>query len=49
MVRMIFPKGPWEKLKNRETHGPGGGGGGEHLGIFWVGMCRPGYKIDTPF
>ena len=48
MVRMIFPKGPWEKLKNRETHGPGGGGG-EHLGIFWVGMCRPGYKIDTPF
>ena len=35
---------------------PGGGRG--HLGIFWVGMCRPGLqigtkknspKIDTPF
>ena len=20
-----------------------------HLGIFWVGMCRPGLKIGTPF
>ena len=28
--------------------GPGGGGGG-HLGIFWVGMCRPGLQIGTPF
>ena len=26
---------------------PGGGGG--HLGIFWVGMCRPGLQIGTPF
>ena len=25
--------------------GPGGG----HLGIFWVGMCRPGFQIGTPF
>ena len=25
------------------------GGGGEHLGIFWVGMCRPGLQIGTPF
>ena len=25
---------------------PGGGG---HLGIFWVGMCRPGLQIGTPF
>ena len=25
---------------------PGGGG---HLGIFGVGMCRPGLKIGTPF
>ena len=25
--------------------GPGGGG---HLGIFWVGMCRPGLQIGTP-
>ena len=27
---------------------PGWGGGG-HLGIFWVGMCRPGLQIGTPF
>ena len=26
---------------------PGGGGG--HLGIFWVGMYRPGPRIGTPF
>ena len=26
---------------------PGEGGG--HLGIFWVGMCRPGLQIGTPF
>ena len=26
---------------------PGGGGG--HLGIFWVGMCRLGLQIGTPF
>ena len=25
---------------------PGGGG---HLGILWVGMCRPGLQIGTPF
>ena len=25
--------------------GPPGG----HLGIFWVGMCRPGLQIGTPF
>ena len=24
-------------------------GGGGHLGIFWVGMCRPGHQIGTPF
>ena len=23
--------------------------GGGHLGIFWVGMCRPGLQIGTPF
>ena len=22
---------------------------GEHLGIFWVGMCRPELQIGTPF
>ena len=27
----------------------GGGGGGGHLGIFVVGMCRPGLQIGTPF
>ena len=26
---------------------PGGGGG--HLGIFWVGMCPLGLQIGTPF
>ena len=24
-------------------------GEGDHLGIFWVGMCRPGLQIGTPF
>ena len=28
---------------------PGGGGGGGHLGIFWVGMCRSGLQLGTPF
>ena len=23
--------------------------GGEHLGIFWVGTCRPRLQIGTPF
>ena len=23
--------------------------GGGHLGSFWVGMCRPGLQIGTPF
>ena len=25
------------------------GGGGGHLGIFWVYMCRPELQIGTPF
>ena len=25
------------------------GGGGRHLGIFWVGICRQGLQIGTPF
>ena len=33
----------------RTFHAPAPGGGGGHLGIFWVGMCRPGLQIDTPF
>ena len=24
-------------------------GGGGPLGIFWVGMCRPGFQIGAPF
>ena len=28
------------------TTSPGGGGA---LGFFWVGMCRPGLQIGTPF
>ena len=28
---------------------PRGGRGGGHLDIFWVGMCRPGLQIGTPF
>ena len=27
---------------------PGAGGGGD-LGIFWMGMCRPGLQIGTLF
>ena len=27
----------------------GGSPGGGHLGIFCVGMCRPGLQIGTPF
>ena len=23
-------------------------GEGGHLGIFWVGMCRPGFQIGAP-
>ena len=29
------------------TRGPGGGGG--HLGVFWVGMCHPELQIGTPY
>ena len=34
-------------LRLAEVFPPGGGGG--HLGIFWVVMCRPGPQIGTPF
>ena len=30
--------------KSSSVSSPGG-----HLGIFWVGMCRPGLQISTPF
>ena len=32
-------------LERGEWDQPRGG----HLGIFWVGMCRPGLQIGTPF
>ena len=34
------------EIKNELVLFPGGGGG--HLGIFWMGMCRPGHQIGTP-
>ena len=33
-------------LKRRPRKHPGGGG---HLGILGVGMCRPGLQIGNPF
>ena len=33
------------KLTLRAECNPGAG----HLGIFWVGMCRPGLQMGTPF
>ena len=38
-----------EQLLALAAECPGKGGGGEHLGIFWVGMCRPGLQIGTLF
>ena len=34
------------EIDNKLGLDPGGGG---HLRIFWVGMCRPGLQIGTPF
>ena len=34
----------WKQMKAQASC-PGGG----HLGILWVGMCRPGLQIGTPF
>ena len=39
------PTRPRHKKKLIVIHSPGG----EHLGIFWEGMCRPGLGIGTPF
>ena len=33
----------------RTFHAPAPPPGGGELGIFWVGMCRPGLQIGTPF
>ena len=40
------PETPDTQAKEGRSGPPGGGG---HLGIFWVGMCRPGLQIGTPF
>ena len=37
-----------QKITSKGTYKAPPGGGG-HLGIFWVGMCRPGLQIGTPF
>ena len=54
----MLPKASWifsfddknlqTRLKLVGDH-PGGGGRGGHLGIFWVGKCRLGLQIGTPF
>ena len=36
-------------MKGREVILQPGDPGGGHLGILWVGMCRPGLQIGTPF
>ena len=36
------------KTIKKGTNSPGGRGGGD-LGMFWVGMCRPGLQIWTRF
>ena len=38
---MVSPLTPGETLNSQTP--------GEHLGIFWVGMCLPGLQIGTPF
>ena len=37
-----------EARRTEKSFGEAGPRGG-HLGIFWVGMCRPGLQISTPF
>ena len=36
-------------IRAQSRRWPGSPGGGGHLGILWVGMCRPGLQIGTPF
>ena len=52
--RNVFHLSPNRKfrkfwLNGNRPHPGGWGRGGGHLGIFWVGMCRPGLQIGTPF
>ena len=42
------PKAEYKTVKNR-CNGDKWDTRGGHLGIFWVGMCRPGLQIGTPF
>ena len=39
----------WSSPQVQRTRLSAARGGGRHLGIFWVGMCRPGLQIRTPF
>ena len=43
---LLFHKEP-KRLSYKSYHEAQPRGG--HLGIFWVGMCRPGLQIGTPF
>ena len=36
-------------ITGEEDRGSGTVAGGGALGYFWVGMCRPGLQIGTPF
>ena len=44
-MRIIFVSIIPESLKKSEEFQSRVG----HLGIFWVGVCRPGLQIGTPF
>ena len=39
----------WSSPQVQRTRLSAARGGGGHLGIFWVGRCRPGLQIGTPF
>ena len=40
---------PRNELRPRDCEKRSKTPGGGHLGIFWVGMCRPGLQIGTLF
>ena len=48
-VLIFAPSWSSLSLKIRCTHPSWGSTPGGHLGIFWVGMCRPGLQIGIPF
>ena len=60
VIQSFDLKCAWQNLQVPPQSLPGGGGGGGrggfvggggrgHLGSVWVGMCRPGLQIRTPF